>query len=60
VIEARAAGMLVFCLTVDREEGEEYLPRIFGGSGFTILRHPEQLPKALLGVVRQMLGARHA
>lgn len=56
VIEARAAGMLVFCLTVDRAEGEEYLPRIFGASGFTILRHPEQLPKALLGVVRQMLG----
>ena len=34
------------------------LPRIFGESGFTILRRPEQLPKALLGVVRQMLGAK--
>lgn len=54
VLEARALGVHPFCLTVDREE-PEYLSHIFGVAGHTILRHPEQLPMAVLGVVRQML-----
>ena len=53
--EARAKGVFPFCLTVDRE-GAEYLPRIFGEAGHTILRHPDQLPVALVGVVRGLLG----
>ena len=52
--EARAADVHPFCLTVDRE-GSEYLPRIFGSTGHTILRDPDQLPAALLGAVRQLL-----
>lgn len=47
IIEARAAGIYPFCLTIDRE-GAEYLPRIFGQAGHTIVRHPRQLPAALL------------
>jgi nitric oxide reductase NorD protein len=54
VLEARAAGVHPFCLTVDAEE-PEYLSRIFGASGHTVLRHPEQLPHALLHAVRQLL-----
>ena len=54
VHEARALGVVPFCLTVDWEE-TEYLAHIFGRAGYTILRDPEQLPTALLGVVRQAL-----
>jgi len=55
VHEARAKGVFPFCLTVDRE-GPEYLPRIFGAAGHTILRHPEQLPTALLDVVKALVA----
>ena len=54
VLEARACGVHPFCLTVDREE-HEYLPQLFGASGYRILREPKQLPAALLQVVTQLL-----
>ena len=54
VLEARASGVHLFCLTVDREE-QEYLPHLFGVNGYRILRSPEQLPAALLHVVTQSL-----
>ncbi|GLC24599.1 nitric oxide reductase activation protein NorD [Roseisolibacter agri] len=54
--EARALGVFPYCLTVDREESE-YLPQIFGAAGHTVLRRPDQLPLALVGAVRQLLGA---
>ena len=53
--EARDAGVLPFCLTVDTEESE-YLSHIFGATGYTILRKPEQLPSTLVSVVREILG----
>jgi nitric oxide reductase NorD protein len=43
-----------FCLTVDRD-ASEYLPRIFGRTGHTIVQRPEQLPAALLGAVRTLI-----
>jgi len=52
--DARACGVHPFCLTVDREE-TEYLPHLFGASGYRVLRSPEQLPAALLRVVEQLL-----
>ena len=55
VLEARASGVYPFCLTIDAE-ASEYLPRIFGAAGHTILQRPEHLPKALLGVVRGLIG----
>jgi nitric oxide reductase NorD protein len=55
IIEARASGIFPFCLTVDRD-ASEYLPRIFGVAGHTILQRPEQLPKALLEAVRVLIG----
>ncbi|HEX6536420.1 MAG TPA: VWA domain-containing protein, partial [Gemmatimonadaceae bacterium] len=54
ILEARASDVFPFCLTVDRE-GAEYLPRIFGAAGHTILREAEHLPLALLQVVRHLL-----
>jgi nitric oxide reductase NorD protein len=53
--EARSRGVFPFCLTIDRE-GADYLPRIFGDAGHTIIRHPDQLPVALVSVVRGLLG----
>jgi nitric oxide reductase NorD protein len=55
VHEARAAGVVPFCLTVDREE-PEYLAHVFGVAGHTILRRPDQLPAALVGLVRHLLA----
>ena len=53
VHEARARGVIPFCLTVDHEE-HDYLPHVFG-PGYAVLRDPAGLPHALLGVVRQLL-----
>lgn len=54
IFEARASGVYPFCLTIDRD-ASEYLPRIFGQAGHTILQRPQQLPTALLGVVRSLI-----
>lgn len=54
IMEARASGVFPFCLTVDRD-ASEYLPRIFGTAGHTILRRPEQLPTALLAAVTALV-----
>ena len=52
--EARARGIHPFCLNVD-PEGPDYLARIFGPVGYVTLRHPEQLPRALLQAVRALI-----
>jgi nitric oxide reductase NorD protein len=56
VVEARDSGVHFFCLTVDREE-PEYLPHLFGTGGYRIMRHPDQLPLALLHVVSRLIPA---
>jgi nitric oxide reductase NorD protein len=57
IFEARASGVYPFCLTVDRD-ASEYLPRIFGTAGHTILQRPGQLPTALVTVVRALIRRR--
>lgn len=54
IMEARASGVYPYCITVDRD-ASEYLPRIFGTAGHTILQRAEQLPTALLGAVRALI-----
>ena len=54
IAEARAAGVYPFCLTIDRE-AHDYLATIFGPAGHAILRRPEQMPTALVRVVRMLL-----
>jgi len=56
IIETRARGIYPFCLTIDRQ-GQEYLGRIFGESGHTVLRNPQQLPMALVKVVKHLLAS---
>ena len=43
-----ASGVHTFCLTVEQEE-MDYLPHLFGPTGYRVLSRPEQLPEALLG-----------
>jgi nitric oxide reductase NorD protein len=54
ILEARASGVFPYCLTID-QAASEYLPRIFGKAGHTVLQRPEQLPRALLAVVRGLI-----
>jgi len=56
IIEARSQGVYPFCLTIDRQ-GQEYLGRIFGEAGHTVLRNPQQLPMALIKVVKHLLAS---
>ena len=53
--EARVSGVVPFCLTVEQDE-RDYLPHLFGQTGYRVLSRPEQLPAALLAVVRGMLA----
>ena len=55
VLEARATAVYPFCITVDTDEPESYVEHIFGVAGHTILRRPDQLPKALLAAVQLLL-----
>jgi nitric oxide reductase NorD protein len=57
IAEARASGVHPFCITIDRKGGA-YLARIFGEPGHVVLGHPDQLPLALVKVVRQILANR--
>ncbi|MDQ6736734.1 MAG: VWA domain-containing protein, partial [Gemmatimonadota bacterium] len=57
ILEAKTAGVYPFCLTVDRNEGSEYLGHIFGTAGHTILRQPEQLPFALLKGMQHLIAS---
>ncbi len=55
IFEARADGIYPFCLTIDANDPDPYLARVFGAAGHTILRNPEHLPAALLDLVRELL-----
>jgi len=54
VAEARRQGIAVFCVTVDRE-APRYAARVFGRSGFAILRHADALPLVVVNVLRQLV-----
>jgi nitric oxide reductase NorD protein len=53
VVEARLAGLQVFCATIDRA-GAIYLPRLFGPSGFTVIRDVSELPWRLPELYRRL------
>ena len=43
---AREAGLTVFCVTVDRDAAD-YLPHLFGGQGFVVVKDANELPRLL-------------
>lgn len=51
--EARQQGLRPFCVTID-SEASEYLPHLFGATGFAVIRKPEDLPKELPLLYAQM------
>jgi nitric oxide reductase NorD protein len=55
VAEVRAAGIVPFCLTIERSAGD-HLPQIFGASGYALLPNPAQLPPALVEWTRRLLA----
>ncbi|MFB1010229.1 MAG: VWA domain-containing protein, partial [Thiopseudomonas sp.] len=46
VMEARKAGLIPFCITID-QKAEDYLPYMFGANGYTVIKEPVQLPTRL-------------
>jgi nitric oxide reductase NorD protein len=44
--EARRQGLRPFCVTIDKQ-GRDYLPHIFGSSGYVVIRRPSELPQQL-------------
>jgi nitric oxide reductase NorD protein len=46
VIAARRAGLIPFCVTIDRK-GNDYLPHIFGKGNYVVVHDPKRLPKEL-------------
>jgi len=50
---ARAVGVHPFCITVD-PHGKEYLARIYGDGGYTVIDRVESLPRRLPGIYRRL------
>ena len=46
VLEARRAGLIPFCVTIDHE-AHQYLPVLFGAQGYALVHRPQDLVKHL-------------
>ncbi|GAA6171349.1 VWA domain-containing protein [Colwellia sp. KU-HH00111] len=53
VLEAKKMGIEPFCITIDKK-GNDYLPYLFGQFGFTIVKDPALLAKALPKIYAQL------
>ena len=53
VAEARDAGLLPFCISID-EQAHAYLPHLFGPRGWAWVRRPAELPARLAGVYARL------
>jgi nitric oxide reductase NorD protein len=51
--EAREAGLLPFCLSID-EQAHDYLPHLFGPRGWAWVRKPAELPARLAAVYARL------
>lgn len=54
--EARRLGLTPFCVTIDEEAGD-YLPHLFGASGYVMVRDAAMLPQVLPRLYVQLTGA---
>jgi len=46
ILEARRQGLIPFCVTIDAKAGE-YLPHLFGATGFVVVHDAAALPRTL-------------
>jgi len=53
ILEARQQGIKPFCITID-QQAEEYLPYLFGSTGFAVIMRPAQLPVKLPQLYHQL------
>jgi nitric oxide reductase NorD protein len=53
VHEARAEGLIPFCLSIDAE-AHDYLPHLFGHCGWAHVRRPTELPARLTAVYARL------
>ena len=53
VIEARAAGLHPYCVTIDKE-AHDYLPNLFGQKGFAVVHNPTDLASKLSSVYAKL------
>jgi nitric oxide reductase NorD protein len=54
VQEARTAGLVPFCLSID-EEAHDYLPHLFGQQGWAHVQSPADLPVRLTAVYARLV-----
>jgi nitric oxide reductase NorD protein len=55
IAEARRLGLTPFCVTIDQKAGD-YLPHLFGASGFVVVRNAAMLPQVLPRLYVQLTG----
>ncbi len=53
LIEARYDGIHPFCITID-EQGVEYLPRMYGPAGYTVVSDIRRLPSQVSDIYRRL------
>lgn len=53
--EARRLGLTPFCVTIDEKAGD-YLPHLFGASGYVVVRNAAELPQVLPRLYVQLTG----
>lgn len=57
VCEARRAGVVPFCVTIDHEAGD-YLPHVFGRGGYSVIHDARALPEVLPPLYSRLTSAR--
>ncbi|MFO1429747.1 MAG: VWA domain-containing protein [Candidatus Competibacteraceae bacterium] len=53
VLETRRQGLTPFCITIDRQ-ADDYLPHLFGPSGYIVVRKAADLPRELPRLYAQL------
>lgn len=55
IAEARSMGLTPFCVTIDEKAGD-YLPHLFGASGYAVVRDAATLPQVLPDLYSRLTG----
>ena len=53
LFEARRDGIHAFCITID-EEGQEYLPHMYGAANYTVISDVEKLPLKVSDIYKKI------
>jgi nitric oxide reductase NorD protein len=53
LFEARRQGIHAFCITID-EEGQDYLPHMYGAANYTVINEVEKLPLKVSDIYKKI------